>query len=113
GRNGGAAWLVPGILINQYELIREIGSGGMGRVFLARDQKLGRKVAIKFLHTADEEHTHRFLREAQTTATCNHENIVVIHDWGEHEGVPYMVLEYLEGQSLKALATDQRVPAAR
>src|SRR5688572_28365195 len=92
-RNDSATWLAPGTQLNQYELIRQIGSGGMGRVFLARDLKLGRRVAIKFLQTADEELSQRFVLEAKTTASCSHENIVVIHDAGEYEHVLYMVLE--------------------
>jgi eukaryotic-like serine/threonine-protein kinase len=111
--NATVAGLIPGALVQQYELIREIGGRGTGKVFLARDMKLGRRVAIKFLQTADAEHTQRFILEARTIARCNHENIVIIHDVGEHEGVPYMVLEYLEGHPLKALVTGQRVPAAR
>ena len=93
--------LRAGVRVGKYELIRELGRGAMGRVFLARDTKLGRRVAIKFLnadHLGD-----RFMVEARTTAKCAHENIVVIHDVSEHEGRPYMVLEYLEGQTLREL----------
>src|SRR5262245_9260456 len=105
--------LAPGSTVNQYELIREIGSGGMGTVFLARDTRLGRRVAIKFLHTSDAELSQRFILEARTTASCSHENIVVIHEVGEHKGMPFMVLEYLQGQSMKKLVGGQRVPQAR
>ncbi|HVG63189.1 MAG TPA: protein kinase, partial [Hyalangium sp.] len=73
----------PGTRIHQYELIRQIGSGGMGTVFLARDTRLGRRVAIKFLHASSAEVTQRFIREAQTTARCSHENIVIIYEVGE------------------------------
>jgi serine/threonine protein kinase len=97
-----AGMLPPGSEIGQYELIRPVGRGGMGEVYLARDLRLGRLVAIKFLAEHSSDVNERFLVEAQATARCNHENIVVIHDVGEHGGRPYMVLEYVEGQTLSA-----------
>jgi hypothetical protein len=87
-------------VIGRFEMIREIARGGMGQVFLARDTMLGRKVAIKFLLHDDPDFVQRFLVEARATARCTHENIVTIYEVGEHEGLPYMVLEYLEGQTL-------------
>ena len=90
-----------GTQIGQYEVIRELGRGGMGAVFLARDTKLGRKVAIKFLFSSNQpELTARFIIEARATARCSHENIVVIHEVDEHNGHPFMVLEYLQGAPL-------------
>jgi hypothetical protein len=86
--------------IGRFGLIREIARGGMGQVFLARDTKLGRKVAIKFLLYSDSNLVARFLVEARATAQCTHENIVTIFEVGEHDGLPYMVLEYLEGKTL-------------
>jgi eukaryotic-like serine/threonine-protein kinase len=86
--------------IDRFGLIREIARGGMGQVFLARDTKLGRKVAIKFLLNDDPNLAQRFLIEARATARCTHENIVAIYEVGEHLGLPYMVLEYLEGKTL-------------
>jgi energy-coupling factor transporter ATP-binding protein EcfA2 len=109
----GRAGLGPGLRLNQYELIRELGQGGMSQVYLARDVKLGRKVAIKFLRSRSATVAERFLAEARTTACCHHENIVVIHEVGEHQGVPYMVLELLDGQPLSSLVRGQTVPAAR
>jgi serine/threonine protein kinase len=84
--------LRPGTRINQYELIRLLGEGGMGTVFLARDLRLGRRVAIKFLQTNQPARTRRLLAEARTTARCQHDNIIVIHEVGEHDGAPYIVL---------------------
>jgi WD40 repeat protein/serine/threonine protein kinase len=92
---------VAGARIGQYELIRSLGRGGMGEVFLARDLRLGRLVAVKRLSAPGPGLAERFLREARTTARCMHENIVVIYEVGEQDGQPYMVLEYLEGQTLR------------
>jgi eukaryotic-like serine/threonine-protein kinase len=93
--------LRPGLSIGHYELIRELGRGGMGVVYLARDTRLGRRVAIKFLIGGSVELTEDFLREARATAACQHENIVIVHEVNEHGGVPYLVLEYLEGKNLR------------
>jgi hypothetical protein len=73
----------------------------MGEVYLARDLRLGRLVAVKRLSTSGPQLIERFLREARATARCMHENIVVIHEVGEQDDHPYMVLEYLEGQTLR------------
>jgi WD40 repeat protein/serine/threonine protein kinase len=99
-----AALALPGAdgKIGQYELIRPLGRGGMGTVYLARDLRLGRRVAIKLLTGHARQGNARFLAETRATARCNHENIVGIHDVGEHDGRPYMVLEYVEGQTLSA-----------
>ena len=104
----------PGVRINQYEMIKMIGEGGMGTVFLARDLRLGRRVAIKFLQTNQPELTQRFLVEARTTARCQHDNIVVIYEVGEHNGTPYIVLEFLNGKPLTAYTeSGQKLPYAR
>ena len=104
----------PGMSINQYELIRELGAGGMGTVYLARDLKLGRKVAIKILNSHHPELTQRFIIEARATARCSHENIVIIYEVGEHGGQPYMVLEFLQGTVLTELVSGgKRLPHAR
>ena len=103
----------PGATIDQYELIRRLGSGGMGDVYLARDTKLARRVAVKFLQHSDRSLNERFLLEAQATARCTHENIVVIHDVKEHGRVPFMVLEYLKGQTLGELIGDGKLPPSR
>jgi serine/threonine protein kinase len=115
GSSPGGSWMPPpGIRIGQYELIRELGRGGMGAVYLARDTRLGRRVAIKFLHSDQPETTVRFILEARATARCNHENIVVIHEVGEHQGHPFMVLEYLQGAPLgQQMQPGRRVPAGR
>ena len=93
--------LEPGTQIDQYELIRELGRGAMGVVFAARDTKLGRRVAIKFVLDATAGLAERFLVEARATAQCSHDNIVIIHAVDEYRSVPYMVLEFLEGHVLR------------
>ena len=105
--------LKPGIHLQHYELIRELGAGGMGTVFLARDVRLGRRVAIKFLHTQDADLTKRFILEARATARCSHENIVIIYEVGEFNGSPFMVLEFLQGQPLNKTISGQRLPPTR
>ena len=105
--------LKPGDEFNQYELIRELGRGGIGSVFLARDRKLGRKVAMKFLATSDADTNERFVAEAAVTARCTHENIVVIHEIDERRGRPFMVMEYLEGETLRKAIEAGRIPVAR
>ena len=96
--------------IDRFELIRELARGGMGQVFLARDTKLGRKVAIKFLLRNDPDFVQRFLVEARATARCTHENIVTIYEVGEYGGLPYMVLEYLEGKTLSEVLETRPTP---
>jgi hypothetical protein len=107
----------PGASIHQYELIRELGRGGMGMVWAARDTKLGRRVAIKFLLNASRGVAERFLSEARATAQCSHDNIVIIHEVDEIEHTPYMVLEFLEGQTLRevisSFGTGARMPPSR
>ena len=106
--------LAPGVKVGQhYELIRELGRGGMGQVFLARDTRLGRRVAMKFLISSSPKFTDRFVVEAEATAAAGHENIVVIHDVGKFQGLPYMVLEYVEGTSLAKLIDSKRMPIGR
>ncbi|HTM20456.1 MAG TPA: serine/threonine-protein kinase, partial [Kofleriaceae bacterium] len=105
--------LAPGTRIHQYELIRELGRGGMGCVYVARDTKLGRRVAMKFLLNASKSVADRFLVEARATARCNHENIVIIHEVNEHDSRPYMVLEFLEGQTLRGAMERGPLPVLR
>jgi serine/threonine protein kinase len=111
--DGSSSGLQPGACIRHYELIRELGRGGMGAVYLARDTKLGRRVAIKFLRGEQPEDAERFIVEARATARCSHENIVVIHDVDEHQGVPFLVLEYLKGEPLAHILADRPIAASR
>jgi len=90
--------------ISHYRIIEKLGQGGMGEVFLARDTSLERNVAIKFLPPEmrnDPVARERFLREAKAVATLDHPHICVVHETGEAEGAPFIVMEYVEGESLK------------
>lgn len=89
-------------LASQYRIVRLLGRGGMGSVYLARDLTLDREVAIKVVRTADEsrEIYDRFRREARTAAKLSHPNIVPLHAFGEVEGMPYFVMGYVRGESL-------------
>jgi hypothetical protein len=101
------------VRIRHYEILREIGRGGMGVVYLARDTRLGRRVAIKVLLTRSATLTRAFLHEARATASCHHDNIVILHEVDEHEGMPYMVLEYLEGLNLRHVTLGRKMSPNR
>jgi WD40 repeat protein/serine/threonine protein kinase len=102
--------LQGGSTIKHYEILRPLGRGGMGTVFLARDTKLGRLVAVKVLLKHNNLNAQRFLAEARATARCKHENIVVIHEVDEIGGCPYMVLEHLEGRTLREWLDERARP---
>ncbi|WP_437758217.1 nSTAND1 domain-containing NTPase [Sorangium sp. So ce1389] len=102
----------PDDKIKHYEIIRKLGRGGMGVVFLARDMRLGRLVAIKLLLRYSGRSVERFLAEARTTALCRHENIVVIHEVDEIQGYPYIVLEYIKGRTLREWMAGREQPGA-
>src|SRR5882757_1266458 len=86
--------------IGKYEIIAELGRGGMGVVYRAEDKNIGREVAIKTLTDATPELRQRFLVEARS-GVLNHQNIVTVYDFGEQDGNPYIVMEYLRGESLE------------
>ncbi len=97
--------LVGRVLAGRYRLLGPIGSGASGRVYVADDVRLRRRVAVKVLHAAladDAGFLRRFRSEAQLAASLHHPNIMAVYDWGE-DGVPYMVLELLAGGSLRSM----------
>ncbi len=93
----------PGVHVPGYEVLAELGRGGMGVVYKARHLQLNRMVALKMVlaggHTGSEERI-RFLAEAEAVAALQHSNIVQVFDFGQHDGLPYMALEYVNGGSL-------------
>src|SRR5919199_5315952 len=101
--------LINTLFDGRYKIVRKLGSGGMANVYLAEDQELGRRVAIKILnerHANDDQFVERFRREAKNAAALSHPNIVSIFDRGEAEGTYYIAMEYLEGKTLKEIITE-------
>ncbi|MBI5534200.1 MAG: protein kinase [Deltaproteobacteria bacterium] len=114
--------LGPGDELDQYRIERLLGRGGMGEVFLARDQQLRRRAAIKIIRSelvGTPDAVDRFLLEARAAARLNHPNIVTVYGVGDCRGLPYIAMEYVEGETLrdrlnrKGLAPSEWLPAAR
>ena len=98
------------LFAGRYRIARKLGGGGMADVYLAEDQELGRRVAVKMLHARyanDEQFVERFRREATHAAGLSHPNIVSIFDRGESDGSYYIVMEYVEGRTLKELIRER------
>ncbi len=96
---------LPGIRPDRYQFLSVLGAGGMGEVYLARDMRLDRKVALKVLsekYTDNSEWLRRFVREAKAASALNHPNILTIHEVGEVDGIHYIATEHIEGKTLRA-----------
>src|SRR5215813_10088378 len=97
--------LSPGTRLGPYEILGPIGSGGMGEVYRARDTRLDRIVAIKVLperFAGRDELRRRLEREARAVSSLNHPHICALYDIGHQDGIDYLVMEYLEGETLAA-----------
>ena len=100
--------LADGTRLGPYEILSPIGAGGMGEVYRAKDTRLDRTVAIKVLPShlsSDTELRQRFEREAKAVSSLNHPHICTLHDIGQQDGIDYLVMEYLEGETLAARLT--------
>jgi WD40 repeat protein len=104
---------MTGQVIGHYRVLEKIGSGAMGEVFRARDERLGRDVALKLIRpasSANPDHLRRFELEARAAAALNHPNIVAVYDVGLNEGSPYIVCELLEGKTLRKRLEEGALP---
>ncbi len=107
---------IAGQMFSHYRLLRQLGEGGMGVVYEAEDSRLGRHVAVKFLPEAladDREAMARVVREARAASALNHPHICTIHDLGEEAGQPFIVMELMKGQTLKARIAGRPLPIDR
>jgi Tol biopolymer transport system component len=105
--------LLPGTKLGPYEIVASIGAGGMGEVYRARDNRLGRDIAVKILPESfarDQDRLRRFEQETRSVAALNHPNILAIYDVGQHGSAPFLVSELLEGESLRALLDGGALP---
>src|SRR3954468_5060633 len=97
---------VGGRIVGRFEIVREVGRGGMAIVYRARQVDLDREVALKELpsfHASDPTSAARFLREYRILGGVAHQNVVTVHDYFVHEGIPYIAMEYMERGSLRPL----------
>jgi eukaryotic-like serine/threonine-protein kinase len=104
--------LTPGTLIGNYELNNRLGAGGMGEVYFARDIRLGRSVALKFLLpelTSNPDRLRRFKQEARTTSALNHPNIVTLFEVGEVDSLLFLVTEFIDGVTLRRYLVDRAI----
>ncbi len=104
--------LTQGVKVQQYSIIKKIGAGGMGEVYLADDAKLNRRVALKFMPThlaSDDDLRTRFTREAQASAKLDHPNIVPVYEVGEFQGRPFFAMAHIEGHSLRDVIKEGKI----
>ena len=105
--------MIVGSHVDRFEILGDLGAGGMGRLYRARDPRLGREVAIKVLSERldrSREFHHRFAQEARSASALNHPNIVTIYEVGEPDGYPFIAMELVEGRSLRFSPANARTP---
>ena len=117
-QSGARTDLVGSIIADRYHVLKHLGAGGMGRVYLAEHVKMGRQCAIKVLHPAmagDSEAISRFNREAANASRIDHPNVAAIYDFGEtHDGLLYLAMQYIEGETLtRIMAAEGALPPLR
>ena len=103
----------PGARVGAYEILSAIGAGGMGEVYRARDTRLERTVAIKVLPadlSSDPDRRERFDREARAISSLNHPHICILHDVGNQDGTSFLVMEYLEDETLSSRLSNGPLP---
>src|SRR6266852_5316841 len=108
--------LASGAKLGPYEIVAPLGAGGMGEVYRARDTRLDRTVAIKILPahlSSDPARKQRFEREAKTISSLNHPHICVLHDVGHQDGTDFLVMEYLERETLGKRLEKDSLPLAQ
>jgi eukaryotic-like serine/threonine-protein kinase len=105
--------ILAGRTVGHYQVVSELGQGGMGKVYQAQDRLLGRTIALKVLPPElvnDPERKRRLLREAKAASALNHPNIVMVYDILNEDGVDFVVMEYVEGQTLAELLSGRKLP---
>lgn len=100
----------PGLVIADHDILEELGRGGMGVVYKARDRRSGLLVALKMMLSDGQAETRRFVLEARAMGELNHPGVVTIHHWGEHEGHPYYTMDFVPGVSLAKLLENRALP---
>src|SRR5687767_1762480 len=111
----GRAGLEPGREVGSFRVVSTLGEGGMGKVYLAQDTRLGRRVALKLLpasFTRDRERVRRFEQEARAASALNHPNILTVYDIGDEDGARYIATEYVEGRTLREHMLGGALPLA-
>src|SRR5215210_2114375 len=108
--------LSSGTELGHYQIRSKLGAGGMGEVYLALDEKLDRKVALKVLPAelaSNQDRMRRFTQEAKAAAALNHPNIAHIYEIGEHDGTNFIAMEYVDGYTLRQLIHDRHTDLAK